>query len=68
MTPPKEGLRPELFIALCWSQCTALQFQVNLHLLFLHDFLQFCGSSGVLEEGEDEAVFEMTQMLILFNL
>lgn len=38
------------------SQGAALQFQVHLHLLFLHDFLQFCRSPGVLEEGESETV------------
>lgn len=49
----KRILRHRLFMAPYWSQGTALQLQVNLHLLFLHHFLQFCGSSGVLEGGRE---------------
>lgn len=29
-------------------QRAALQFQINLHFLFLHDCLQLCGSPGIL--------------------
>lgn len=41
----------------CRSQGAALQFQVNLHLLFLHDFLQFCRSSCVLKGKNETVVF-----------
>lgn len=35
------------------SQCAALQFQINLHFLFLHDCLQLRGPPGILDKKKE---------------